>query len=134
VTARHVAFVAQRPYLFRASVAANVALGVGDGARSERSRRVAEGLDRVGAAHLAGRRPAGLSAGEVHRVAVARALVARPRVLLLDEPLGPLDADGAARLRAALRDLDDVTVVVAAPAAAGLPFPDGCRTIALDRG
>jgi len=133
VTPREIAFVAQRPYLFRRSVAANVALGLPPDAPSRAAgwRRVGEALDRVGAAHLAGRRRSELSAGELHRVALARALVATPRLLLLDEPLGPLDADGAARLVETLRDLSDVTVVAAAPIRRGIPFGDACRTVAL---
>jgi ABC-type sugar transport system ATPase subunit len=133
VTPRAVAFVAQRPYLFRGSVAANIALAVpaaGLG-RAERARRVAEVLDRLGASHLAGRRPTELSAGELHRVAIARALVARPSVLLLDEPLGPLDDEGASRLAQTLGDLREVTVVAAAPAPQGIPFRDACRSVAL---
>jgi ABC-type sugar transport system ATPase subunit len=133
---REVAFVAQRPYLFRASVAANVALGiVADGlSRSERARRVADALERLGAGHLAGRDRAGLSAGELHRVAIARALAARPRVLLLDEPLGPLDADAASRLAATLAEMPDAAVVAAAPTGPGIPFRDAYRSIALPAG
>ena len=126
-----IAFVPQRPYFFRRSVAANVALALRNGARGERAGRIGEALDRVGASHLARRRPSGLSAGELHRAALARALVARPRILLLDEPLGPLDDAGAARLRVVLRELRDVTVIAAAPTARGIPFDGGSRTIAL---
>ncbi len=56
-------------------------------------------LDRVGLAHHAGRYPHELSGGEQQRVALARALVAKPTLLLFDEPLSSLDANLRERLR-----------------------------------
>lgn len=66
--------------------------------RQERESRVAQALDRVGLSTFADRKPAGLSGGQQQHVALARAIVAEPRVLLFDEPLSNLDSE----LRSAL--------------------------------
>jgi putative ABC transport system ATP-binding protein len=103
---RAVGFVFQAfhvlPYL---SVEQNVALpldllAVRD---PERSRRTADMLEAVGIAPLAKRYARELSGGEVQRIAIARALVHRPRLLLADEPTGNLDPRSAAQTLELLR-------------------------------
>lgn len=78
------------------------ARGVG---RAEIKTRVAEALDKVGLAALAGRYPAQMSGDQRQRVALARALVIRPRVLLMDEPLSNLDAKMRVQMRDVILDL-----------------------------
>ena len=67
--------------------------------------RVAEALERVGLGRHAERYPHELSGGEQQRVALARAVVARPGLLLFDEPLSNLDADLRERLRVEIATL-----------------------------
>jgi len=74
-------------------------LGTTEPSRVERHRQVHDALTLVRIDRLAARYPHQLSGGEQQRAALARAIVGRPRVLLLDEPLSSLDAE----LRAALR-------------------------------
>lgn len=75
------------------TVAENVAYGLRQRGvkKSETAERVIEALDMVQMTKLAERKPRQMSGGQQQRVAVARALVNRPSVLLLDEPLGALD-------------------------------------------
>lgn len=103
---RQVAWVPQDGALFpHLSALANTAYGlrarrVG---RAEARREAQLWLDRLGVGHLAHRRPAQLSGGQAQRVALARALAARPRLLLLDEPLAALDQTTRAHVRHTLR-------------------------------
>jgi len=114
VRERNIGFVFQHYALFRnLTVAQNIAFGLESLPRRERppkaeiSKRVTELLEMIQLPHLANRYPAQLSGGQKQRVALARALATQPRILLLDEPFGALDAKVRKDLRRWLRSLHD---------------------------
>ncbi|TGV74914.1 sulfate/molybdate ABC transporter ATP-binding protein, partial [Mesorhizobium sp. M00.F.Ca.ET.149.01.1.1] len=113
---RNVGFVFQHYALFRhMTVADNIGFGlkVRHGAArppaQEIRRRALELLDLVQLSGLEKRYPAQLSGGQRQRVALARAMAIEPKVLLLDEPFGALDAQVRRELRRWLREIHDRT-------------------------
>ena len=134
---RSVGVVFQNYALFpHLSVAANVGYGLRGLTKADRDRRVAQALQRVRITPLAHARPATLSGGEQQRVAVARALVTEPRMLLLDEPLSALDVQNRAHLRrelaGLLQELAIPTIVVTHDLADAEVLAD--RIAVMDRG
>ena len=109
---RNIGFMFQHYALFgHMTVAENVAFGLSilpaatRPSRSQISERVQYLLDKVQLGHLGQRYPQQLSGGQRQRVALARALATQPRLLLLDEPFGALDAKVRKELRRWLRQI-----------------------------
>lgn len=115
VQERRAGFVFQSYALFRhMTVFDNIAYGLNARPRASRptkaeiSRRVTKLLELIQLPEIGGRFPSQLSGGQRQRVALARALAIEPRMLLLDEPFGALDAFTREELWCALRDLQAV--------------------------
>jgi sulfate/thiosulfate transport system ATP-binding protein len=113
---RNVGFVFQHYALFRhMTVADNIGFGLkvrhgpSRPSTQEIRRRASELLDLVQLSGLERRYPAQLSGGQRQRVALARAMAIEPKVLLLDEPFGALDAQVRRELRRWLREIHDAT-------------------------
>lgn len=123
------------PYL---NVSKNVAFGLKMRKidKETRRRRVQHALERVGIAELADRPISQLSGGQKQRVGLARALVTDPEVLLLDEPLGSLDAHLKVRMQSELRllqqDLGITFIYVTHNQSEALAMAD--QIVVMDRG
>ena len=119
------------PYL---DLLGNVLLACPGKPSAEVRRRAGRLLDELGLAHRASHRPGELSAGERQRLAVARALMNRPKLILADEPTGNLDPENAAEV---IRHLAEFhrgggTVVLVTHGASADTHAD--RTLRLDQG
>ncbi|VEW11970.1 Fe(3+) ions import ATP-binding protein FbpC [Brevibacterium casei] len=108
IHARGIVHLAQNPLLFpHLSVLDNVAYGLrarGEPAALAR-RHAADMLDRLGVGECASRQPDAVSGGQAARIALARALVVDPALLLLDEPLAALDVDVRIETRRVLKEV-----------------------------
>ncbi|MCB1488676.1 MAG: sulfate/molybdate ABC transporter ATP-binding protein [Bauldia sp.] len=143
VQQRHIGFVFQSYALFRTmTVFDNIAFGLaarplrGRPSRGAIRERVMELLDLVQLSGLEKRYPSQLSGGQRQRVALARALAIDPRILLLDEPFGALDAKIRRDLRRWLREIHDrtghTTVFVTHDQAEAVELAD--RIVVINRG
>ena len=103
---RRVGYVFQEGRLFpHLSVKANLLYGRRFAPKGERYQNAAQIIDLLGLGGLLARRPATLSGGEKQRVAIGRALLSEPRLLLMDEPMAGLDATAQHSLLDLLDDL-----------------------------
>ncbi len=91
----HIIYLHQQPYLFDCSVSSNIAFGLRclDLPRDDIAVQVSDALEWAGLKHLASRNANELSGGERQRVALTRARILHPKLLLLDEPTSNMDSD-----------------------------------------
>lgn len=108
IRARRTGYVFQHLALFpHLSALGNVEFAMMDLERDERRTRALNLLQTFRISHIAERRPRNISGGEAQRVALARALAARPRILLLDEPMSALDEETKLGIIADLKKIND---------------------------
>ncbi len=131
-----VVYLHQAPYLFDRSVEDNIAYGLKlrKCPRGQICRKVDDALEWAGLAHLAKRNARDLSGGEKQRVALTRARILEPKLLLLDEPTAAMDRQAKKQTFRLIRGLagDGHAIYIATHESFDLYQPD--RVIELDRG
>lgn len=112
---RQLAMVFQRPALLSRSVSANIAYGLKLRGQRAYNRQVNQMLASLSMAHLADAKPRTLSGGEMQRVSIARAMILKPQVLILDEPTSNLDPHNIRIIEQFLREQhthNETTIVI----------------------
>jgi len=113
---RDIIYLHQQPYLFDASVADNIAYGLYRAGENKASahKKVSQALDWADLTHLAHRPAKQLSGGEKQRVALTRARILSPRLLLLDEPTASMDSDAKLQTSVLLQRLksEGVSIII----------------------
>lgn len=109
---RQVGFVFQSSALWpHMNVAQNILFGLGSLPKLDCTKSLSEILSSTGTTHLASRMPDTLSGGERRRVAIARTLAPKPKILLMDEPLTNLDSTAQAELGTLIREIVERTAM-----------------------
>ncbi|KEQ78400.1 multidrug resistance protein 2 [Aureobasidium pullulans EXF-150] len=140
--------VGQEPILFNTTITDNIAYGLGsptlgsDACSPEKRQQIIEDAAKAACAHdfisrlpsgyetLVGERGSQLSGGQKQRIAIARALVANPRVLILDEATSALDSETEAKVQAAIRQIcKECTIIMIAHRLASIRESDNVVVI-----
>jgi molybdopterin-binding protein len=104
VESRRVGYAFQSPSLFpHLTVYENIVFGLDKKSRKENKIQIMDLLNDLSVSHLSSRRVQGLSGGEMQKIALARVLVTKPKIMLMDEPLSQLDSPTKTKLRLDLR-------------------------------
>lgn len=130
-------YLHQSPYMFDDSVKANVAYGLRRRGinRAAANLRASEALEWAGLGQLGRRHARTLSPGEIQRVAIVRARVLHPRLLMLDDPMTGLDGEATEQMRFLLRRLqaEGIGIIIAASQSRPLQAVAE-RTLLIDHG
>lgn len=102
---KRIAFLPQKPYMLRGSVADNLSKPLQfHHLNRNQTKRIQMALEQIGIAHLSQQQAKALSGGEQQKVALARAIITNPDVLLMDEPFNYLDYGSEQRLESFIKD------------------------------